>query len=291
MKTFMKKAKDSNLSTKLAYTEEAEVSTRSQSLENTNDILFNQNKDFILNKKLVKISKKPKAKRSSHKTFFSKSREFYEDMDEINTEKWFKNKINITFDEKNPKKAIYKYISEDKPKSHSPLLFAKKENGIYVIRNNEGIVAKIRWNIFSNHFKVFDDKGNLIEEIIYNFNFKGWNGPTKLQILIPKTPIKTNSIYYNKNKKLVHKIGNKMPQYNDFFKTYVLNFINRNKIIPNEKNMQFTYSEYKEDNNNVLLQFAQINRNEFILDHKYPFNNIIAFAFGITALSSRTFCK
>ena len=291
MKTFIKKAKDSNKSYKLTYTEEAEVSTRSQSLENTNDILFNQNKDFILNKKVVKISKKSKTKKSSHKTFFSKSREFYEDMDEINTEKWFKNKINIFFDEKNPKKVVYKYYSEEKSKPHSPLLFAQKEKGIYVIRNNEGILAKIRWNIFSNHFKVFDDKGNLIEEIIYNFNFKGWNGPTKLQILIPKSPIKANSIYHNKNKKIFHKIVNKMPEYNDFFKTYVLSFQNRTKIIPNEKNMQFIYSEYKEDNNNILMQFAQSNRNEFILDHKYPFNNVISFAFGITALSSRIFCK
>ena len=291
MKTSMKKAKDSNMSNKLTYTEEAEISTRSQSLENTNDILFSQNKDFILNKRLTKISKKHKSKKSSHKTFFSKSREFYEEMDEINTEKWVKNKISISFDEKNPKKVYYKYYSEEKSKSHSPLLFAQKEKGIYIIRNNEGILAKIRWNIFSNHFKVFDDKGNLIEEIVYNFNFKGWNGPTKLQILIPKTPIKANSIYYNKNKKLFHKIQNKLPQYNDFFKTYALDFVNRRNIIPNEKNMQFIYSEYKEDSNNILLQFAQSNRNEFILDHKYPFNNVIAFAFGITALSSRTFCK
>ena len=62
---------------------------------------------------------------------------------------------------------------------------------------------------FSNHLKVFDDKGNLIEEIIYNFNFKGWNDPTKLQILFPKTPIKTKSIYHNMNKKIFHKIENK----------------------------------------------------------------------------------
>ena len=76
---------------------------------------------------------------------------------------------------------------DERGKSRSLLLTAQKEKGIYVIRNNEGIVAKIRWNIFSSNFKVYDDKDNLIEEIIYNFNFKGWNGPTKLKILLPKT--------------------------------------------------------------------------------------------------------
>ena len=92
-------------------------------------------------------------------------------------EKWFRNRIKISSDEKNNKKKILKLYSDDKNKPHSnpSLLWVEKERGIYVIRNNEEIVAKLRWNIFSNHFKLFDDKDNLIEEIIYNFNFKGWN--------------------------------------------------------------------------------------------------------------------
>ena len=205
-------------------------------------------------------------------------------------EKWFKNKIKITNDEKNSKKLIYRLFSDEKSKSRASLLFATKEKGIYVIRNNEGVVAKIRWNIFSNHFKVFDDKNNLIEEIVYNFNFKGWNGPTKFKIILPKNPCKKKSWSKTKNKTVINKIENKMPIFNDFFKTYVLNFFNR-KVVPNEKNMQVIYSEYKEDNNNILLQFAQSNQNEFFIDYKYPFNNITAFALGITSLSSRTFCK
>ena len=165
---------------------------------------------------------------------------------------------------------------------------AQKEKGIYVIRNNEGIVAKIRWNIFSSHFKVYDDMDNLIEEIIYNFNFKGWNGPTKLKILLPKTEKNSKRPWNkNKNKKIVQKIENKMPEYSDLFHVYVLKFINR-KVIPNERNIQLINTEYKEDNNNILLQFAQSDQNEFILDYKYPFNNITAFALGITSLSSST---
>ncbi len=289
MKKNMKNPNDSFFSNKTSYIEENDESTRSQSFENTNDILFNQQKEFVLNKKLVKVSKNSKAKKISNKTLNLRPKVFDEEYDDVNMDKWYKNRIKIIYDEKNPKKVLYRLCKEEKLKSHSCLLFAGKEKGIYVIRNDEGIVAKIRWNIFSNHFKVYDDKDNLIEEIIYNFNFKGWNGPTKFQIMIPKTPTK-KSMTKTKNRKVLHKMKNIMPEYNEIFHTYVLRFLRR-KVIPNERNMQVIYTEYKEDNKNVLLQFAQSNRNEFVLDYKYPFNNITAFALGITSLSSRTFCK
>ena len=86
----------------------------------------------------------------------------------------------------------------------------------------------------------------------------------------------------------VYKMENKLPEYNNIFKTYVLNFINR-KVIPNEKNIQIIF--YNADKNDILLQFAQVQNNEFILDYKYPFNNITAFALALSALSSRTFCQ
>jgi len=78
--------------------------------------------------------------------------------------------------------------------------------------------------------------------------------------------------------------------YNDFFKVYTLKFIKR-KVIPNEKNFQVIFSDYKEDNNDILLQYAQSDNNGFILDYKFPFNNVTAFAMAVTAMSSRTFCK
>ena len=286
----MKSENDSNGSNVTSYTENVEELNRNESLENTNDVLFNQINEFILNKKLVKSSKNLSNKKKINKSFCFRPQEYYDEWDDVNIEKWFKNKIKITNNEKNSKKKVYKLYSDDKNKTHSSLLKAEKERGAYIIRNNERIVAKIKWNIFSNHFKVYDDKDNLIEEIIYNFNFKGWNGPTKLQILIPKNATKKNSWSKNKNRKILNKMENKLPEYNDIFNVYVLKFIRR-KVIPNEKNLQVIYTEYKEDNNNILLQFAQSDEKEFILDYKYPFNNITSFALGITSLSSRTFCK
>ena len=292
MKKIIKNDNDSIVSKRTSYTEdieEFEEQTINQSLENTNDILFSQNNIFILNKKLVKQTKKPKNKKLHNNSFLFKPKLFSKDYDDVNMEKWFRNRIKITHDEKNPKKKLYKLYSDDKIK-HSALLYAQKENGIYVIRNDFGIEAKIRWNIFSNHFKVYDDKDNLIEEIIYNFNFKGWNGPTKLKIFIPKTLDKKKSWSKNKNKQIIHKTENKVPEFSEYFKVFVLKFIRR-KVIPNEKNIQIIFSDYKEEKDNILLQFAQSSKDEFILDYKYPFNNIIAFALGLTSLSSRTFCK
>ena len=286
----MKNENDSTISNVTSYTEDREESGRKQSLENTNDILVSNNSQFMLNKKIINSSKNLPKKRKNNKSFSFHHREYYDEWEDVNMDKWFKNKIKIINDSKNPKKKIYKLYADEKSKSRRPILTAEKERGLYIIRNNEEEVAKIRWNIFSNHFKIFDDKNSLIEEIIYKFNFRGWNGPTKLQILIPKNASKNKTYSNNKNRMALNKMENKIPEYNDMFKVYVLKFIRR-KVIPNEKNIQIIYSEYKEDNNNILLQFAQSEQNQFILDYKYPFNFITAFALGITTLSSRTFCK
>ena len=291
-KKMLQNFNDSNTSAVTASTENHDHSFISKELENTNDILLIHLNEFSINKafKKEKSNKKLK-KRLSKKTFFLSKSSFFKE-DDINTEKWFTNKIKLIYPEKNSKKVLYRLFKDDKYKTHShQTLMSQKEKGIYIIRNNFGVSAKIRWNLFSNHFKVFDENNNLIEEIIYEFNFKGWNGPTKLKILLPKQVTKEASlINLSGNKNLVYNIKNKAPIYNDYFKVYTLKFIKR-KVIPNEKNFQVIFTDYKEDSNDILLQFAQSDNNGFILDYKFPFNNITAFALAITAMASRTFCK
>jgi len=284
---------DSYTSAITASTENQDQSFSSKVLENTNDILLIHLNEFSINNTFKKTeTKKTPKKKLSNKTFFLSKPSLFKE-DDINTEKWFTNKIRVNPAGKNSKKILYKLLKDDKfKKTHShQVLMAQKEKGIYIIRNNFGICAKIRWNLFSNHFKVFDESNNLIEEIIYEFNFKGINGPTKLKILLPKiTKNEKSLVNITGNKKLVYNMKNKSPVYNDFFKVYTLQFIRR-KVIPNEKNFQIIFSDYKEDSNDILLQFAQSENDEFILDFKHPFNNITAFALAITAMSSRTFCK
>jgi len=284
---------DSYTSAITASTENQDQSFSSKVLENTNDILLIHLNEFSINNTFKKTeTKKTLKKKLSNKTFFLSKPSLFKE-DDINTEKWFTNKIRLNPAGKNSKKILYQLLKDDKfKKTHShQVLMAQKEKGIYIIRNNFGICAKIRWNLFSNHFKVFDESNNLIEEIIYEFNFKGINGPTKLKILLPKiTKNEKSLVNITGNKKLVYNMKNKSPVYNDFFKVYTLLFIRR-KVIPNEKNFQIIFSDYKEDSNDILLQFAQSENDEFILDFKHPFNNITAFALAITAMSSRTFCK
>ena len=284
---------DSYTSAITASTENQDQSFSSKVLENTNDILLIHLNEFSINNTFKKTAtKKTPKKKLSNKTFFLSKPSLFKE-DDINTEKWFTNKIRLNPAGKNSKKILYQLLKDDKfKKTHShQVLMAQKEKGIYIIRNNFGICAKIRWNLFSNHFKVFDESNNLIEEIIYEFNFKGINGPTKLKILLPKiTKNEKSLVNITGNKKLVYNMKNKSPVYNDFFKVYTLQFIRR-KVIPNEKNFQIIFSDYKEDSNDILLQFAQSENDEFILDFKHPFNNITAFALAITAMSSRTFCK
>ena len=266
--------------------------------ENTNKALLNVKADLLLNKKVVKVSSNSFTKNNSVQ--LKNNIIVNDDNFNINKSEWIRNRLKIDTNMQE-RKIIYSLETEkDNDSNHViDVLSAYKDNGFYVIfkyvneKNtfDKEIKAKIKWNMFSNHFKIFDRNDNIIEEIIYNFNFKGWNGPTKLQILLPISKQNIiNGIGISNNRLYMHKMENKQPEYNSLYKCYVLNFIKR-KVIPNEKNMQIVYSDLKEDKSNILLQFAQTEKNEYILDYKYPFNNITALALAMTNLSSRMFCQ
>ena len=263
--------------------------------ENTNKALLNVQSDLLLNKKVVKVSN---SLTKNNSVQLKNNIIVNDETFNIDKNEWIRNRLKIDTNMQE-KKIIYSLETEKEDNSSRSIdvLSAYKDNGFYVIfkyineKNNKEIKAKIKWNMFSNHFKIFDRNENIIEEIIYNFNFKGWNGPTKLQVLLPISKQNIiNGIGINNSKLYMHKMENKSPEYNSIYKCYVLNFIKR-KVIPNEKNMQIVYSDLKEDKSNILLQFAQTEKNEYILDYKYPFNNITALALAMTNLSSRMFCQ
>ena len=255
--------------------------------DNTNNTLINNNRDFLLNKKIVKVPQNQN---------LIKNNTFQEDISKKRNE-WKRNFLKITTNMQE-RKVIFFLEPENVPENNinkpknSNILYAYKDNGFYAIykynnnqnyKLNKEIKARLKWNLLSNKFKIFDNRNILIEEINYNLNFRGWNGPTKLQVTIHENN-NINFDFMNKE----YKMENKLPEYNTIYKTYVLNFINR-KVIPNEKNIQIIFNNANK--NDILLQFAQVQNNEFILDYKYPFNNITAFALALTTLSSRTFCQ
>ena len=269
-------------------------------IDDTNNALLNNNRDFLLNKKIVRIS--PDNYATKNNSVQLKNNIIISD-DSINIDKneWFKNRLKLIGNIQEGK-IIYnlEQDSDDKIKGDKIILSAYKDKGFYCIykylnsSNNydKEVKAKIKWNIFSNHFKIYDTNNNILEEIIYNFNFKGWNGPTKLNILVPfwNKNIINGMKQASNNKLFMHKMENKSPEYNSIYKCYVLNFIKR-KGIPHEKNIQIIYSDRTEDRNDILLQFAKVDNNEYILDYKYPFNKVTALALALTNLSSRIFCQ
>ena len=264
-------------------------------LENTNNALLISTKEFMLNKKIIK------GQHGQFSNTIIKSNSLFHEDEELAKKRneWKKNILKISSNMQE-RKIIYSLepeLGDDLSNKNKNTIFAYKDNGFYAIykyinsHNNydKEIKARLKWNLLSNKFKIFDNKNKLIEEINYNLNFKGWSGPTKLQVIIHENN-NLNFDFMNN----AYKMENKSPEYNSIYKTYVLNFINR-KVIPNEKNIQIIFMKNEGWNNgnknDILLQFAQTQNNEFILDFKYPFNNITAFALALSCLSSRTFCK
>jgi hypothetical protein len=260
-------------------------------LENTNNSLLSKNPGLLLNKKVVKIAQNNLATKNNSVQL---KNNIIIDEENIDKNEWIKNRLKITKNMQE-RKIIYRLESDNGNNKIINILSAYKDKGFYVIykyingKNNyeKEIKATIKWNMLSNHFKIFDCNNSILEEINYNFNFKRMNGPTKLQVSIPINKSIKKGIGGN-NKIFMNKMENKLPEYNIIYKSYVLNFINR-KVIPNEKNIQVVYSDLQEDKNNILLQFAQIENDEYALDYKYPFNDITAFALALTNLSSRMF--
>ena len=264
-------------------------------LENTNNALLISTKEFMLNKKIIK------GQQGQFSNTIIKSNSLFHEDEELAKKRneWKKNilKISSNIQERKIIYSLEPELGDDLSNKNKNTIFAYKDNGFYAIykyinsHNNydKEIKARLKWNLLSNKFKIFDNKNKLIEEINYNLNFKGWSGPTKLQVIIHENN-NLNFDFMNN----AYKMENKSPEYNSIYKTYVLNFINR-KVIPNEKNIQIIFMKNEGWNNgnknDILLQFAQTQNNEFILDFKYPFNNITAFALALSCLSSRTFCK
>lgn len=75
-------------------------------------------------------------------------------------------------------------------------------------------------------------------------------------------------------------VFSKQPRYNTATCKYSLNFNGRVRMA-SVKNVQLVHADQEE----VLLQFGKMGKNDFILDFQYPFTPLQAFAFGLTSLA------
>ncbi len=218
--------------------------------------------------------------------------------DSINLKKplireWSRNKIT----KKIESKQLNLYLFDDNGGKNYLILYAKKENKHYTIYNEKNNpISFIKWNFLSSNFKVYDNNNKELLNIIYDINIKGLNGPIKMKIILTKDSNYSPRQWYNNqtksyNNDVVYVMENKQPVYNQIYKCYILKFIDR-KIKTSSKNFQIIFkSNINVEKNNILLQFAETEEGFFILDYKFPFNDVTAFAIGIIANSSKIFCE
>jgi len=81
----------------------------------------------------------------------------------------------------------------------------------------------------------------------------------------------------------IHKLQNLKPEFNETLDCYCLNFYGRVKKA-SAKNFQIIYPD---DNDNIILQHGKINRDEYNIDFREPFNFVLAFSVSIVAIGKK----
>ena len=85
------------------------------------------------------------------------------------------------------------------------------------------------------------------------------------------------------HKNEVHSLQNLKPEFNESLDCYCLNFYGRVKKA-SAKNFQIIYPD---DNDNIILQHGKINRDEFNIDFREPFNFVFAFSVSLVAIGKK----
>ena len=145
-----------------------------------------------------------------------------------------------------------------------------------IFESNFYLVGKIESNMIRTEFNIY--KGNnsknysKIMSIKYNINILGLFGVREMIV----------NKYENNN--LLYTLRNQIPQWDNEFKTYKLNFNGRVKLTC-KKN----FILQKENEN--ILQCGKINENSFALDFISPLSPFESFCISITSLISKRVCE
>ena len=134
--------------------------------ENTNNCLINKNPGLLLNKKIVKIAPNNLATKNNSVQL---KNNIIIDEENIDKNEWTKNRLKITKNMQE-RKIIYRLESDNGNNKIINILSAYKDKGFYVIYNyingknnyDKEIKATIKWNLLSNHFKIFDSNNNIL---------------------------------------------------------------------------------------------------------------------------------
>ena len=145
-----------------------------------------------------------------------------------------------------------------------------------IFESNFYLVGKIESNMIRTEFNIY--KGNnsksysKIMNIKYNINILGLFGVREMIV----------NKYENNN--LLYTLRNQIPQWDNEFKTYKLNFNGRVKLTC-KKNFIL-----RKENENIL-QCGKINENSFALDFISPLSPFESFCISITSLINKRVCE
>jgi hypothetical protein len=200
-------------------------------------------------------------------------------------EGWTQNTLYKTTDSQN--KSTYTFRSM---KSPYETIYTSSKTGMfnYIINDSkQQKVATISSSLLSNNFTVCDIDKNPLMKVKYSLNMFGLFGQIKFEVNIMK--------YIDVNKDIGNipcDFINKEPEYSPIYKSYYLKFIGRT-IKSSVKNFQLIdKGSPKKSTDNIYYQFALLQSDEvFVCDFKEPFTNLLGFALGVIALSSKMFCE
>jgi tubby-related protein 1 len=186
-------------------------------------------------------------------------------------------------------------------------------------RDGRNYLGKLRKsNYMGTEFQVFDDGANPkdtddpdaptsskarkeLSAILYASNMMiGSRGPRKMQVAVPRVdahgvpidnlPDGTEADYLGKMKErnfreMVYMI-NKPPRWNEQVGAYVLNFAGR-VTMASVKNFQLVSPD---NQNDVLLQFGRVGKDDFTMDFQWPLSPFQSFAITLSSFDSKIAC-
>lgn len=191
-------------------------------------------------------------------------------------------------------------------------------------KNSASIVGKLRANFLGTEFQIYDagrnprhsdpyfdekndeDVRSELGAVMYGSNVIGSRGPRKMQVCVNRVdehdgtstrvwrPVHRDeemiSCFKNGIESAMRHLvvlENRPPRWNEQLGAYVLNF-NGRVTMASVKNFQLT--EKGGDEDDVVLQFGRVAKDEFTLDFHWPVSPLQAFAVSLSSLDSKIAC-
>ena len=189
-------------------------------------------------------------------------------------------------------------------------------------RENPAALGKLRSNMSGSEYTIYDsgisrreysndilstDESCLRTElgaVLYEKDRQKQGGPREMKVCINKVDNGSEFPIWRPLTKseemltlLKHKIDtartnlivleNKIPEWNEQLGAYVLNF-NGRVTMESVKNFQLVHVNGKDEN--VVLQFGRVAKDEFTMDFRWPLSPFLAFALSLSSCDSKIAC-